>query len=59
MVKQGLAYPCFCTPEELDEIRAKQEAAKIKPGYYGVWAKYRTLPVEQAVEKIKNGENIL
>ena len=50
LVKQGLAYPCFCTPEELDEIRAKQEAAKIKPGYYGVWAKYRTLPVEQAVQ---------
>ena len=47
LVKQGLAYPCFCTPEELDEIRAKQEAAKIKPGYYGIWAKYRTLPVEQ------------
>lgn len=59
LVKQGLAYPCFCTPEELDEIRAKQEAAKIKPGYYGVWAKYRTLPVEQAVEKIKNGEKYI
>ena len=41
LIKQGLAYPCFCTPEELEEIRAKQEAAKIRPGYYGIWAKYR------------------
>lgn len=59
LIKQGLAYPCFCTPEELEEIRAKQEAAKIRPGYYGVWAKYRTLPIDEAVEKIKNGEHYI
>ena len=45
MIEQGKAYPCFATPEELEEMRAKQEAAKIRPGYYGVWAKYRNLPV--------------
>lgn len=55
LVKQGLAYPCFCTPEELDEIRAKQEAAKIKPGYYGVWAKYRNLSLDEMAEKINAG----
>ncbi len=59
LIKQGLAYPCFCTPEELEEIRAKQEAAKIRPGYYGVWAKYRTLPIDEASEKIKNGEHYI
>ena len=59
LIKQGLAYPCFCTPEELEEIRAKQEAAKIRPGYYGVWAKYRTLPIDEAAEKIKNGEHYI
>ena len=52
LIKQGLAYPCFCTPEELEEIRAKQEAAKIRPGYYGVWAKYRTFPIDEAAKKI-------
>ena len=56
LLEQGKAYPCFATPEELDEMRAKQEAAKIRPGYYGVWAKYRNLTVEEAAEKIKNGE---
>lgn len=59
LIEQGKAYPCFCTPEELDEIRAKQEAAKIRPGYYGVWAKYRDLPVGEAIEKIKNGEKYI
>ena len=56
LIEQGKAYPCFCTPEELDEIRKKQESAKIRPGYYGVWAKCRNLTVEESIEKIKNGE---
>ena len=59
LIEQGKAYPCFCTPEELDEIRAKQEAAKIRPGYYGVWAKCRNCTVEEAVERIKNGESFI
>lgn len=29
----------------------KQETAKIRPGYYGVWAKYRNLPIEEATQK--------
>lgn len=59
LIKRGLAYPCFCTPEELDEIREKQEAAKIRPGYYGIWAKYRNMPVNEVAEKIRNGENYI
>jgi glutamyl-tRNA synthetase len=30
-----LAYPCFCTPEELAADRAAQEAAKLPPRYVG------------------------
>lgn len=59
LIEKGLAYPCFCTPEELEEIREKQEKAKIRPGYYGVWAKYRNLPLQEAAEKIKNGEKYI
>ena len=59
LIKQGLAYPCFCTPEELEEIREKQETAKIRPGYYGVWAKYRNLPLDEAISKIKNGDKYI
>ena len=59
LISQGKAYPCFCTPEELDEIRKKQENAKIRPGYYGVWAKCRNNTVEEMIEKIKNGDNYI
>ena len=59
LIEQGKAYPCFCSTEEIEEIRQKQEAAKIRPGYYGVWAKCRNLTVEEMIEKIKNGENYI
>ena len=55
LIEQGRAYPCFATAEELEEMRKKQEAAKIRTGYYGVWATYRNLPVDEAAEKIKAG----
>ena len=59
LLEQGKAYPCFCSSEEVEEIRKKQEAAKIRPGYYGVWAKCRNLTVEEAAERIKNGEKYI
>jgi len=59
LLEQGKAYPCFASSEELDEMRAKQEAAKVRPGYYGVWAKYRDLPIDEAIAKIKNGESYI
>ncbi len=59
LIEQGKAYPCFCTPEEIEEIRKKQETAKIRPGYYGVWAKCRNLTVEEMAKKIEAGENYI
>ncbi len=59
LIEQGKAYPCFCTPEEIEGIRAKQETAKIRPGYYGVWAKCRNHTVEEMAEKIKNGDSYI
>ena len=56
LLEQGKAYPSFESQEELNEIRAKQEAAKVRTGYYGVWAKYRNLSLDEAAEKIKNGD---
>ena len=59
LIAQGKAYPCFCTPEDVEAIRNKQETAKIRPGYYGVWAKCRTIPVEEAMKRIENGEEYI
>ena len=55
LLEQGKAYPCFATPEELEEMRVKQEAAKVRTGYYGVWAKYRNLSLDEMAEKINDG----
>lgn len=59
LIKKGLAYPCFATPEELAELREKQTEAKITTGYYGEYATYRNLPVEEAIAKIENGESYI
>ena len=59
LIEQGRAYPCFATPEELEEMRSKQEVAKLRTGYYGVWAKYRNLSVDEAIEKINAGEKYI
>lgn len=52
----GRAYPCFCTIEELNEVRKMQEANKILPGYYGKFAKCRFLSNEEKMKRIKNGD---
>ena len=47
LVKRGQAYPCFLTEEELSEIRAEQEAAKVTTGIYGEYARCRDLTYEE------------
>ena len=56
LVKQGKAYPDFCTTEDLEKIRSFQEANKILPGYYGAYARDRNLTVDEQIENIKNGK---
>lgn len=55
LVKEGLAYPCFCSAEELDEIRAMQEKEDIK-GYYGKYAKCRSLTFDEIKANIDAGK---
>ena len=49
MLENNMAYPCFCTPEELSEMRKSQEAIKDNFGYFGKYA----------IERIQNGENFV
>lgn len=55
LIRKGLAYPCFCTAEELEETRNKQEKDNIRTGYHGEWAKCRNITFEEAKEKIDAG----
>lgn len=55
LVKRGLAYPCFCTEEELEEVRKEQEEDKAMTGYYGKYAVCRNLTLEDIEAKLKAG----
>ena len=56
LLLEGKAYPCFLTKEEMDAIREGQARDKRRIGIYGRYAKYRDLPVEEAIERIKKGD---
>ncbi len=56
LVERGLAYPCFCTEEELNKVRQEQENDKVLTGYYGKYAVCRNLTFEQIEENIKAGK---
>lgn len=59
LIEIGRAYPCFATQEEIEDIRKKQEAAKLLTGFYGPWAIYRELPVDEAIARIKRGDEFV
>ena len=59
LIEEGKAYPCFCTAQDLEELRNKQEAQKLNPGYYGEFAKCRNLSNDERYERIKNGEKFV
>lgn len=54
LVSIGRAYPCFCTEEELTEMRTHQEEIKDRIGYYGHYAKCRDLSMEEIKKHLEN-----
>ena len=56
LVEEGMAYPCFCTEDELAAMREEQMSKKLNFGYYGEWAKCRDLSFDEIKAKIENGE---
>ena len=57
LIEQGKAYPCFCSAEEIEELREYQTKKKMRIGYYGKSAKCRNIAPEEAIERINNGES--
>ncbi len=56
LVREGKAYPCFCTEEELERFHAEQEAEKANFGYYGKWAKWRDRSIEDVEAELSAGK---
>ena len=59
LIEIGRAYPCFCSKEKLDEVRERQEKYKQRTGYYGPYSTCRKLSIDEAYEKVKNGEDYI
>jgi glutamyl-tRNA synthetase len=56
LLRQGRAYPCFATRQDLEEITARQRAAGALPGYYGKWAIWRDADPEQVAKRLAAGD---
>ncbi len=56
LLRQGRAYPCFATKQDLEEITARQRAAGALPGYYGKWAIWRDADPEQVMARLAAGD---
>ncbi len=56
LIEEGLAYPCFCSAEELDAVREKQTANKETTGYYGAYAKCRNLSEKEIYNFLAQGK---
>ena len=56
LIEEGLAYPCFCTAEELDKVREEQNENKLVTGYYGVYAKCRNLTEDRIYKNLEEGK---
>ncbi len=59
LVEQGLAYPCFCTEEELDLMRKVQEKQSLRPGYYGRHAKCRQMTDDEILAALAAGKEFV
>ncbi|MDE6076086.1 MAG: glutamate--tRNA ligase [Clostridia bacterium] len=56
LIERGLAYPCFCTEDELNAVREEQTANKEITGYYGRYAKCRNLSEDEIYANLKAGK---
>jgi len=55
MLAEGTAYRCYCTKEELEQMRAQQTARGEKPRYDGRWRERTdSLPGVPSVVRFKN-----
>ncbi|HOG62342.1 MAG TPA: glutamate--tRNA ligase [Sedimentibacter sp.] len=59
LVEMGRAYPCFCTEEELEELRKEQAKENVNTGYYGKWARDRNLSLEEVQQHLNNNEEFV
>ena len=55
LISKGLAYPCFCSTQELEDIRKEQTESGCRTGYFDKWAKWRDASIEDIKEELDLG----
>ncbi len=56
LTARGLAYPCFCTEDQILLLREQQENSGENPGYYGSFARCRDLDLIDIKRNIAEGK---
>src|SRR5436190_19652009 len=56
LMRNGHAYPCFCTREALARLTEEQNAAKPQTGYHCSWARCRNLSQDQVMSRLEAGQ---
>ncbi|HAU29432.1 MAG TPA: glutamate--tRNA ligase [Rhodospirillaceae bacterium] len=59
LIRDGKAYPCFCSSEELDKVRDEQTLKKERTGYYGKYARCRDLSDAEILQKLQAGASFV
>jgi glutamyl-tRNA synthetase len=56
LLMKGLAYPCFCSEDDLDFLRKRQESLKLRTGYYDHFALHRNINIEEVKFRLNDNE---
>lgn len=59
LVSKDLAYPCFMSEQELEDIRKEQEENKLRTGCYGKWATWRDKSLDDVKAMLEKGEKFV
>lgn len=55
LLKKGMAYPCFCSIDNLIMTRNHQKEVKELTGYYGKWARCRNITINEIQHELIAG----
>ena len=56
LLENGMAYPCFLSAEDMEQIRESQKAAGFATGIYGEFARDRDLTEEEIIAHLDSGK---
>ena len=56
LLENGMAYPCFLSAEDMEQIRENQKAAGFATGIYGEFARDRDLGEDEIIAHLDNGK---